>query len=441
MKVKFLKNALGYKIDNEVELDDTEAKELVDSGKAVEVKVDAVAVAMKGFEDKINAKIAEGLEVGIAAVTEKMGKAFADRKPIINVGSPNSLKDINGGFKNESEFFHSVKNHFTPGAQQDDRVKALINKAGSPTESGATTIDGGATMPPGFSPNLIDPVAATQQIFPLVSSLPITTRTMNIPVIKHYDFSNAGGATAAIVASYKAEGAAGAPSKAQYENLPFSLKTLYSLIPTTEELEEDTGIALGSFLNKEAGRWINESITKSILTTVSGGPTAINGHASVAVVLRNTVSNIKFADVLGMFAAFYGDITKAVWVVHPTVLPQLGNMTSGNYNVFIPAGVGPNGSSAPFGTLLGRPIIVNGYCNAMGTQGDICLYDFTKYQAVYRSGGIEAAMSVDVWFDSYQKAYRFAYRWDGKPQLTGPITLGDGVSIVSPFVQLKATTT
>ena len=50
-------------------------------------------------------------------------------------------------------------------------------------------------------------------------------------------------------------------------------------------------------------------------------------------------------------------------------------------------------------------------------------------------------MSMHLYFDSFQNAYRFAFRWDAKPGLTTQITLKDGTTKVSPFSILNASGT
>jgi len=443
MKIKFLKDSFGRKVDEVVEYADAEAKFMIDGGFAEEVKADALDAVVGDLEKKISEAAEQAASKAATAAVEKIAKGVGKVRPTIIVGPDRIEDDPHRGFKTFTEFAKSVK-RASKGLGVDQRLKGLYKTddvdtktaGATPTESGAADADGGATLPPGFSAVVFDGVKGSDQLFPYIDALPITTRTMTIPVVKHYDFSNTT-ATAGLVATYRTEGDIQPGSKMQWEKLSFSLKTLAALVPSTEELEEDTGVALGQFLQKEGARQINETISNNILNTVSGGVSPILGDASVHQSLRTTSNNIDFLDVVRVFARFYGDYSRAVWIVHPTTLPELADISSGNQNMFTPAGV----QGFPFNQLMGRPLIISQYAATLGSDGDLGLYDLSKYKAVYRSDGVSAAMSMHLYFDSFQNAYRFAFRWDAKPGLTTQITLKDGTTKVSPFSILNASGT
>jgi HK97 family phage major capsid protein len=105
---------------------------------------------------------------------------------------------------------------------------------------------------------------------------------------------------------------------------------------------------------------------------------------------------------------------------------------TGGAPVFMP----PGGlSGAPYGTLMGRPVIPVEYCATVGTEGDIILADLSQYLMIDK-GGINAASSMHVRFIYDEMAYRFIYRVDGQPIWNSALTPKNGSNTLSPFVTL-----
>ena len=92
-------------------------------------------------------------------------------------------------------------------------------------------------------------------------------------------------------------------------------------------------------------------------------------------------------------------------------------------------------SAAPFGTLLGRPILPLEQCQTVGTVGDIMLADWRQY-LIIEKGGIEAASSIHVEFLTDQTVFRFILRMDGQPMRNAALTPFKGTLTQSSFVTL-----
>ena len=104
--------------------------------------------------------------------------------------------------------------------------------------------------------------------------------------------------------------------------------------------------------------------------------------------------------------------------------------------MFMPAG---GLSGLPYSTLLGRPYFDTEYNPALGALGDLMLVSPSQYQMIEKSGGIQSASSIHVYFTTDESAFRFVYRVDGAPTWNSTLTLKDS-NTVSPFVGLAATT-
>ena len=88
------------------------------------------------------------------------------------------------------------------------------------------------------------------------------------------------------------------------------------------------------------------------------------------------------------------------------------------------------------GRLLGIPVIISQHCQAVGTPGDIYLLDLSQYLVLTKGDGIQAAMSIHLFFDYNVSTFRFNFRVAGKPWFQAPITSKYGSYTLSPFVNL-----
>jgi HK97 family phage major capsid protein len=126
---------------------------------------------------------------------------------------------------------------------------------------------------------------------------------------------------------------------------------------------------------------------------------------------------------------------RAVWIVNEDVEAQLDLIGSGGGSastsgMYFPAGTGGN----EFALVKGRPVIVSEQCATLGTPSDIVLADLS--QCILIESGVQAAVSMDVSYDTGESVFRFRWRGDGKPAWASPITPYNGGVTRSPFVTL-----
>jgi len=145
-------------------------------------------------------------------------------------------------------------------------------------------------------------------------------------------------------------------------------------------------------------------------------------------------------DIINMWARGWAKSRpNMVWFINQDVEPNLQRMSLetatpiGGMMTYIP----PGGlSQAPYGTLLGRPVIPIEQCQTLGTSGDIILADFSEY-LVIEKGGIQSASSIHVRFAYDESCFRFVYRVDGQPTWNAALTPFKGTNTLSPFVRLS----
>ena len=93
---------------------------------------------------------------------------------------------------------------------------------------------------------------------------------------------------------------------------------------------------------------------------------------------------------------------------------------------------------SPYGTLLGRPVIVSQHANTFSSLGDVLLVDLSYYQTITKAGGMQTATSMHLYFDADMTAFRTTFRMDGQSKIAAPITPAKGTATLSPFIQLAA---
>ena len=92
-------------------------------------------------------------------------------------------------------------------------------------------------------------------------------------------------------------------------------------------------------------------------------------------------------------------------------------------------------SAAPYGTLLGRPVVPVEFASTLGTVGDIMLADPSQIVQIDK-GGMQAASSIHVQFVTDETAFRFVYRIDAQDTWNAPLTPFKGSNTLSPYIVL-----
>jgi HK97 family phage major capsid protein len=159
-------------------------------------------------------------------------------------------------------------------------------------------------------------------------------------------------------------------------------------------------------------------------------PLGVRGHPATINVARTGPGAVVYADFVAMIAASRG--TAKRWLISQTVIPQIALAT-------LPGGLTPlwQPSASAWGSVLGYPVDIYEAAPVLGSAGDVLLLDWQSY--VIKDG---VSLRVDMTnahstnFIQNRSVLKCFGATDGQPMLTGPITLADGVTQVSPFVCL-----
>lgn len=347
------------------------------------------------------------------------------------------------GFKSFGHWLREVRQagvqkSATPALQK--AIESAVKKSVIGANEGIGN-EGGFFVPPTFSSEIFSRVYADSALLSRTDNYTVTGNSMVFP--RNSETSRATGSRWGGIRVYWVdEGAAGTTSKPGFGRLELRLHKLMALAGVTQELLDDAGMAMPTYLNKAFSSEIDFTISDSILRgTGAGMPQGIlNAPCKVSVSKESgqAAATILTNNIVKMYARlFKGSREKAVWFVNQDVVPQLYTlaMPTGTYSgaaVFLPPG---GFSDKPYATLLGLPVIEIEQAETLGTEGDIVLADLSQYVTISK-GGPSQETSIHFYFDSDQQAFRMTYRMDGQPWWASAITPYKGTNTQSCVVTL-----
>jgi len=242
-----------------------------------------------------------------------------------------------------------------------------------------------------------------------------------------------------ILAFWACEAADKAPTHPTFRKMELSLNKVIGLVYATDELLEDAS-ALEGWIMSNLPEELRFVVEDSIINGPGGGmPLGIMASPCRVIVGAEPAqanTTIVSQNIMNMWSRRYIGARDYVWLVHQDIAPQLYQMNLGVGTGGLPTYLPPGGlSGAPYGVLMGRPVIETEYAQTLGTSGDIILASMREYQMIEK-GGMQSASSIHVRFTNDETVFRFVYRVDGEPKWNLPLTPFHGNNDVSPFVCL-----
>ena len=353
----------------------------------------------------------------------------------------NRQTDPMHGFQSVGEFMQAVYQADKPGKSLDERLLIGGGRGAAVPGSFANEAagqDGGFMVPPQFSQQIFQLSLGEDSLLPMTDNVEISGNSMAFPKDETTPWGTNG-----IRAYWQGEANAAIATKPVLGLATLRLKKLMALVPTTDELLDDAS-ALTSYLPDKVAtsmRWkMNESILFGAGNGVPIGALSSGATVTVAKETGQTTQTLVPQNLAKMIARLpTGSFANAVWIVNNDVLPALFTLTLGNYPIYIPTGLTVGGIQvSPYGTLLGRPVFVSQHANTFSAQGDILLVDLKYYQTITKSGGMQTATSMHLYFDADLTAFRTTFRMDGQSKIVAPISPAKGSATMSPFIQLGA---
>ena len=393
---------------------------------ALRTRIDAASAAI----DREAALIADEARIGVASV---IGPIVTD----------NREADPKRGFGSLGEFMQAVYQADKPGKSIDTRL--LLGGLGSIGAAAPTNFsneaagqDGGFLVPPQFSQEIFKLSLGEDSLLPLTDNVEISGNSMAFPKDETTPWGTNG-----IRAYWQGEAASAIATKPVLGLATLRLKKLMALVPTTDELLDDAN-ALTTYLPQKVALSIRWKANESILFGAGNGiPVGCMNAGAIVTVAKESgqaTQTLVPQNLAKMIARLPpGSFTNAVWIINNDVLPALFTLSLGNFPIYLPTGLTVGGIQiSPYGTLLGRPVFVSQHANTFSSQGDVLLVDLSYYQTITKSGGLQTATSMHLYFDADLTAFRTTFRMDGQSKIANPIAPAKGSNSLSPYIQLAA---
>ena len=366
-------------------------------------------------------------------LAEEASLGFSAGSSILDMGD-NREKDEKRGFKSFGEFAHAVQVASSGRNAIDERL-SLMAAAPSTFGNEATGADGGFLVPPEFSRQIFTLSLTEDSLLPLTDNIEISSNSMVFPKDETTPWGTDG-----VRAYWQAEATAATATKPKLGTSILRLQKLMALVPLSDELLADTS-ALDSYLPGKVADSIRWKVNEALLFgTGHGQPLGCFSSAAYLMQVKDgsqAASTLSLANIANMVARLIpGCYPRSVWLITPDALPSLFGLTLGNYPIYLPVNQGAQGS--PYGTLMGRPIMVSQHAPAFSAQGDISLIDPTYIRSITKAGGIQTATSIHLYFDADATAFRTTFRVDAQPKIAAPVSQAKGSKTLSAFIQLEA---
>ncbi|MCE5335700.1 MAG: phage major capsid protein [Desulfobacteraceae bacterium] len=330
----------------------------------------------------------------------------------------------------------AIKNAGMPGGHVDPR---LFNVASGLNET--VPSEGAFLVQSDFTAELLQDVIATGILAPKCRRVTISGNANSTKINGIDETSRASSRYGGIISYWEGEADKFTGTKPKFRQIELSLKKLTGLCYATDENLQDAsqleGIIRESF-NGEFGFQIDDGIINGTGAGQFLGILNAGSLVSVDKEVGQKAKTIVAENVIKMSSRiFASSYQNAAWYVNQNTLPQLYTMSiavgTGGQLVFVP----PGGlSSAPYGSLLGRPVIPIEQCATLGTVGDIILADLSKGYVLAEKGGLESAVSIHVRFEYAESVFRFILRMDGQPVRASALTPYKGSETLGHFVAL-----
>lgn len=340
-----------------------------------------------------------------------------------------------GRFENLADFALAVWNG------NDSR---LLRNSMNPMSTGEA-VSAGYLVPHQFVSQMMDAALAMEVVRPRANVFPMTTKTASLAVFDTQDGTN--NARAGLTMFWGAEGGQLTEQKAKTRSLDFEAKKGNVFVVVSQELAAD-GMAFSERLTQAMVSAVAANLDYAFINgTGAGMPLGmINAPCTIEVAKEsgqaaNTLLIQNLMKMVGRLAP--ASFTRATWLVHPTLIPQLYGLSYLVKNVAGTENVGGGHVQAVTqdaqGNLriFGRPAVVTDACSVLSARGDIVLADLSKY-AIGMRQDMRLVRDESRYIETDEVAFKLTLRLDGAPEDSAPTKLRDGTNTVSSIVVLQA---
>lgn len=374
-------------------------------------------------------------------ITATLKTFGSDFKTAVTESVMSEVKDVLDKFivKHEAVVDEKTKGHehgFKGLFDFANAVKSKDEAAMGKLKGLETSVQGEFIIPEGYASEIFKVALENANFISRTRQFQVSGNTLSIPyrIDKNHTSGNLLGGLD--LQWTEAQGTI-ASSDIKFGKVGLRLNKLAGLMPVDNEFMEDAPFGVDTMIRDVFGEAAGFELDNVMINgSGAGQPLGVKGHAALIAVAKKSAQaadTVVAENVFSMYTNLWGRSRKnAQWIYSPDVLPQLLQMTIGDFPVYLP---GNNVFGRPTDTILGMPALENEHMELIGELGDIYCIDWSQYVTIQK--GANFAESAHLYFDTDRMAFRITLRVDGQPWWETKVTLKSGL-FKSPFVTLAA---
>lgn len=320
----------------------------------------------------------------------------------------------------------------------DDRLAKVNNEALG--TNGTTSADGGYLLQTDFVQGIME---SAVQHSPLLNRLDRHTCSSPANAMRWVNVAEtdvSASVFGGVQMYWVSEAAAVNASKPQFEEMKLDLEKMMGVAYCTDEMLQDVPF-MSSFFGSAFSLAADRLLTDGVINGDGNGkPTGILKSPALITVdaeASQAAGTFVGANAVKMQArSLIRNRERMVWLMHPDVEEQLPtlHLQQGDAAKFLWT---PEGGLGNFDAqrVLGKSVLFEDSCPALGTKGDIMLVDPFQY-ILLTKGTAKQDWSIHVEFLTDQNCFRMVYRCNGAPKVKNPVTLKNSTKTRSPFIAL-----
>lgn len=408
-------------------------------GKGEDVKADEGDT--KAHAEPKGSNESEAEKFALAGPFKSLGHfAFEVRRAGRDARNGIAAKGVMGEWVNRlSSYGAEFKAHALGDADPD--TKALASGLSEFSDA-----DGAIMVPIQESQSLWQRAIADDDLLSRMQTIPLSGNSLRVKAVQ--DASRANGSRfGGIRGNWLSEAAQITNTKPSFRYIECRLNKAAVQVAITEELLEDAP-AFNSMLGAMAADELNFLVKDAVIAgTGVGMPLGLtnSGAKIVQAAVSGQGANTIVAQNIDEMWARRANPSGAnyIWLGNQEIEPQLATLRYAVTNtaatwLYLPAGGITN---SPVPQLKGKPVLFIEQASALGTEGDLILFDPTQYLFCVKSSGIRSAASMHLRFDYDEQVFKFVLRVDGRPYWDSALTRYKGGNTLSPIVTLNSTRT
>ena len=318
-----------------------------------------------------------------------------------------------------------------------DKRLLQVNNAVMGSNEGAGA-DGGFALQEDFAGKILESAVSTGDILSRVDTYTVGANSNAARWLMVDETDVSASVFGGVQMYWASEGATVAASRPRFKEMKLDLDKMMGFAYATDELLQDAAFMSGFFgsaFTLASNRLLEDSI---LCGDGSGKPTGIMKSKALITVdaeAGQKAETLNAQNILRMWSrALVSNRKNMVWLMHPDLEDQLPQLMLGDKLIWMPEG---GISGAQYQTILGRPVLFNDNCQAIGTRGDVLLADLKQYMLL-KKGTAKQDWSMHVEFLTDQMCFRMVLRCGGTPKMDAPVTLKNSTRTRSPYVTLAA---